>query len=95
MILSKLAGILNLRSGVSAACCSPVAHRLMFATLTPMTRILHCDNAECPKDWEKLPLAGETHIRVCTVCLKAVYRVEDEDEARRREEAGHRAAIPE
>ncbi len=61
----------------------------------PMTRILHCDNAECPKDWEKLPLAGETHIRVCTVCLKAVYRVEDQDEAQRREEAGHRAALPE
>lgn len=60
-----------------------------------MTRIQHCDHPECPKDWEKLPLAGETHIRVCTVCLKAVYRCADAEEAKLREEAGHRAAIPE
>ena len=51
-----------------------------------MTRILNCDNDECPKDWEKLPLAGETHIGVCTVCLKAVYRCESEEEAQLREQ---------
>jgi hypothetical protein len=60
-----------------------------------MTRILNCDNTECPKDWEKLPQGGETDIRVCTECLKAVYRVEDDGQAKLREEAGHRAALRE
>ena len=58
-----------------------------------MTRILHCDNPECLKNWEKLPQGGETEIRVCTICLKAVYRVENEELAKLREEAGHRAAV--
>jgi len=60
-----------------------------------MTRILGCeqlDSSECPGDWEKLPPAGETDIRVCPVCLKAVYRCASTEEARLREVAGHRAA---
>jgi len=60
-----------------------------------MTRILNCENPECPKDWEKLALAGETDIRVCTECLKAVYRCSSEEDALLHEGAGHRAAIPE
>ena len=60
-----------------------------------MTRILNCENSECPKDWEKLPLAGETDIRVCTECLKAVYRCASKEDADSREEAGHRAALAE
>ena len=60
-----------------------------------MTRILHCENPECPKDWENLPQGGETEIRVCTDCLKAVYRVENAEQAKLREEAGHRAAVRE
>lgn len=58
-----------------------------------MTRILNCDQSDCPKDWEQLPLAGETHIRVCTYCLKAVYRCETAADAAERELAGHRAAL--
>lgn len=61
-----------------------------------MTRILGCeqiDSGECPGDWEKLPPAGETDIRVCPVCLKAVYRCTSAEEARLREAAGHRAAL--
>lgn len=60
-----------------------------------MTRILHCPNPDCPKDWEKLPQAGETDIRVCTECLKAVYRCDSAENAQLREDAGHRAALPE
>ena len=66
------------------------------ANLPPMTRILDCpqrDSGECPGDWEKLPPAGETDIRVCPVCLKAVYRCADAEDARLREAAGHRAAL--
>ena len=61
-----------------------------------MTRILDCDetkNGECPGDWEKLPVGGEREIRVCTVCLKAVYRCADAEEAKLRQAAGHRAAL--
>ncbi len=61
-----------------------------------MTRILGCeqlDRDECPGDWQKLPPAGETDIRVCPVCLKAVYRCANAEEARLREAAGHRAAL--
>jgi hypothetical protein len=63
-----------------------------------MTRILGCAQlatGECPGDWEKLPLAGETDIRVCVVCLKAVYRCPNVAEASLREAAGHRAALSE
>lgn len=63
-----------------------------------MTKILRCEaleSGECPGDWEKLPLAGETDIRVCPVCLKAVYRCPNAAEARLREAAGHRAALVE
>lgn len=63
-----------------------------------MTRILECEqlaSGECPGDWDKLPLAGEHEIRVCTVCLKAVYRCANADEARLRMDAGHRAAVAE
>jgi len=63
-----------------------------------MTRILDCENldsGECPGDWEKLPLAGERDIRVCAVCLKAVYRCANAEEARLRLAAGHRAAVAE
>ncbi|NBR85550.1 MAG: hypothetical protein EB141_08300 [Verrucomicrobia bacterium] len=61
-----------------------------------MTRILECEelkSGDCPADWEKLPLAGERDIRVCTVCLKAVYRCANAEEARLRLAAGHRAAV--
>lgn len=58
-----------------------------------MTPILKCDHSDCPKDWEKLPQAGETDIRVCTTCFKAVYRCESEEIAELREAAGHRAAL--
>lgn len=61
-----------------------------------MTKILDCEEAqsdECPKDWEQLPQAGETDIRVCPVCLKAVYRCASAEEARLRKDAGHRAAL--
>jgi len=61
-----------------------------------MTRILDCDQregGECPGDWEKLPPGGERDIRVCAVCLKAVYRCANAEEARLREAAGHRAAL--
>lgn len=58
-----------------------------------MTPILKCDNPDCPKDWEKLPQAGETDIRVCTTCFKAVYRCESEEISELREAAGHRAAL--
>lgn len=63
-----------------------------------MTRILECDlpaSGECPGDWDKLPLAGEHDIRVCTVCLKAVYRCANAEEAQLRLAAGHRAAVAE
>ncbi|PAW84790.1 MAG: hypothetical protein B9S33_11060 [Pedosphaera sp. Tous-C6FEB] len=63
-----------------------------------MTRILDCENldsGECPRDWDKLPLAGERDIRVCTVCLKAVYRCANAEEAKLRLAAGHRAAVAE
>lgn len=63
-----------------------------------MTRILDCENldsGECPGDWEKLPPAGERDIRVCTVCLKAVYRCANAEEARLRLATGHRAAVVE
>lgn len=63
-----------------------------------MTRILDCDqldSSECPRDWEKLPLAGERDMRVCTVCLKAVYRCANAMEAKLRVAAGHRAAVVE
>jgi hypothetical protein len=63
-----------------------------------MTRILSCEQlngGECPGDWEQLPPAGETDIRVCLVCLKAVYRCPNQEEARLREAAGHRAAVVE
>jgi hypothetical protein len=60
-----------------------------------MTRILRCDHPECPKDWDTLPQGGETEIRACTDCLKAVYRVENVEQAKLREEAGHRAALRE
>jgi hypothetical protein len=73
----------------------PLAGLSKFATLRFMTCILHCPNPECPKDWEKLPQAGETDIRVCTECMKAVYRCDSQENAKLREEAGHRAAIPE
>jgi hypothetical protein len=59
-------------------------------------RILDCDHldrGECPGDWEKLPLAGETDIRVCPMCLKAVYRCSSAEEAQLRQAAGHRAAV--
>ena len=61
-----------------------------------MTRILGCDQldgGECPGDWEQLPVAGEREIRVCTVCLKAVYRCGSAEEVRLREAAGHRTAL--
>ena len=58
-----------------------------------MTPILHCNNPDCPKDWETLPQGGETDIRVCVECLKAVFRCETEDDVQRREEAGQRAAL--
>lgn len=58
-----------------------------------MTPILHCQNQECPKDWDKLATSGETKIRVCTECLKAVYLCENAEEARMREEAGQQAVI--
>lgn len=58
-----------------------------------MTPIRNCDHAECPKDWEKLPQTGENEIRVCTECLKAVYRCESADDADMREAAGQRAAV--
>ena len=61
-----------------------------------MTRILGCDQldgGECPRDWERLPPAGETDIRVCPVCLKAVYRCASAEEARLRDLAGQRAAL--
>jgi hypothetical protein len=63
-----------------------------------MTRILDCEQLEgdeCPKDWEQLPPAGETDIRVCPVCLKAVYRCANAEEARLRGAAGQRAALKE
>lgn len=63
-----------------------------------MTRIFDCENldsGECPRDWDKLPLAGEHDIRVCTVCLKAVYRCANAEEAKLRQAAGHRAAVAE
>jgi hypothetical protein len=63
-----------------------------------MTRILECEElkcGDCPGDWEKLPPAGERDIRVCTVCLKAVYRCANAEEARLRLAAGHRAAVAE
>ena len=59
-----------------------------------MHHIQHCDHAECPNVWEHLPLAGETDIRVCTTCLKAVYRCATPADAQEREYAGHRAALP-
>lgn len=58
-----------------------------------MTEILHCNEPECPKDWEHLSPAGETDIHVCTVCLKAVYRCATKADAELRELAGHRAAL--
>ena len=61
-----------------------------------MTRILGCEHlesGECPRDWEKLPPAGERDIRVCPVCLKAVYRCASPEDARLREASGHRAAL--
>lgn len=63
-----------------------------------MTRILSCEQlsgGECPEDWEKLPPGGETDIRVCSVCLKAVYRCGTAEDARLREAAGQRAALRE
>ncbi|MBM3829361.1 MAG: hypothetical protein FJ406_02360 [Verrucomicrobia bacterium] len=63
-----------------------------------MTRILECNlhaTGECPADWDKLPLAGEHDIRVCTVCLKAVYRCPNAEDAKLRLAAGHRAAVEE
>jgi hypothetical protein len=63
-----------------------------------MTRIIDCDQSpesDCPGDWEKLPPAGERDIRVCPVCLKAVYRCASAEEARLRAGAGHRAALEE
>ncbi|MBP9900628.1 MAG: hypothetical protein V9H26_21510 [Verrucomicrobiota bacterium] len=61
-----------------------------------MTRILGCEqieSGECPGDWEKLPPAGETDIRVCPVCLKAVYRCASPEEVRLRAAVGLRAAL--
>ncbi len=61
-----------------------------------MIPIVRCDKlatGECPGDWEKLYDAGETDIRTCTECIKAVYRCHNETEARQREAGGHRAAI--
>ena len=59
-----------------------------------MHAIQNCEQPDCPKLWEKLPLAGETDIRVCTYCLKAVYRCRTPADAQDREFAGHRAALP-
>jgi hypothetical protein len=63
-----------------------------------MTRILECEelkSGDCPADWDNLPPAGEHDIRVCTVCLKAVYRCGNAEEAGLRLAAGHRAAVAE
>ena len=58
-----------------------------------MTEVLHCENPACPKDWEKMSSSGESRIRVCTECLKAVYLCESPEEARAREAAGQPAVI--
>ena len=61
-----------------------------------MTRVRGCDQLdgrECPGDGKELPPAGETDIRVCSVCLKSVYRWASPEEARLRETAGQRAAL--
>lgn len=58
-----------------------------------MTEILHCDKPECPKQWENLAPSGESGIRICTECLRAVYLCESQEEAEAREAAAQPAVI--
>lgn len=41
---------------------------------------IHCDQPECPKDWEKLDPSGHGHLRFCSNCFKNVMLVETEDD---------------
>ena len=62
---------------------------------TKMSKILNCDDVECPKDFELLESCGERAIRTCMQCFKRVLLVSTKDTADAIISQGDRVAIQE
>ena len=58
-----------------------------------MTKILNCEEEDCPRDFYKLESCGESHIKTCMDCFKRVVLVSDQQQANAMIEVGDRVAI--
>ena len=68
---------------------------LAVLQFTKMSKILNCDDVECPKDFEYLESCGERAIRTCMQCFKRVLLVSTKDTADAIISQGDRVAIQE
>mgnify|MGYP001173144758 CR=1 FL=1 len=58
-----------------------------------MTKILNCEEEDCPKDFYELESCGETHLKTCMNCFKRVMLVATKDMANALIEEGERCAL--
>tara|TARA_R100000322_G_scaffold43822_3_gene27510 strand:+ start:864 stop:1046 length:183 start_codon:yes stop_codon:yes gene_type:complete len=58
-----------------------------------MTKILNCEEGDCPRDFYKLESCGESHLKTCMGCFKRIMLVSTKEMADVMIEEGNKVAI--